>query len=190
MTEGNRLSAVTQRYLACFYDILESMMNAMTAVKPTDSISADWIAQMMPHHEAGIAMAQNILQYTTQLPLQQMAENMIEAQTQSMAQMKDIADRCAEHTNSPLERELYETWLRQIQQTMYTCMGRASVSNSVNVNFLREMIPHHAGAIQMARNALRFALCPELVPMLQGILIAQTEEIREMERLLCRLERE
>ena len=69
-------------------------------------------------------------------------------------------------------------------------MGRAPVSNSVNVNFLREMIPHHAGAIQMARNALRFALCPELVPMLQGILIAQTEEIREMERLLCRLERE
>lgn len=44
---------------------------------------------------------------------------------------------------------------------------------------------YHRGAIEMSQNALRYPICPELVPILDAIISSQQEGIRKMERLLC-----
>ena len=49
---------------------------------------------------------------------------------------------------------------------------------------MREMIPHHRGAIQMSENALSFPICPELIPILEAIIRSQTQGVQDMERLL------
>ena len=69
---------------------------------------------------------------------------------------------------------------------MFHSMETAPISNSINVNFMREMIPHHLGAVRMSRSALKYPLCQELVPMLEDIIRTQSAEIIEMERLLRR----
>ena len=48
------------------------------------------------------------------------------------------------------------------------------------------MIPHHRGAVRMSENALRFPLCPELVPLLDAIIVSQKEGIRKMQCLMKR----
>lgn len=53
---------------------------------------------------------------------------------------------------------------------------------------MREMIPHHRGAVRMSENALRFCLCPELVPLLNEIIVSQKKGIKEMECLLKKLD--
>ena len=35
------------------------------------------------------------------------------------------------------------------------------------------MIPHHQGAIRMSENALRYLLCPGLIPLLDAIIVSQ-----------------
>ena len=67
---------------------------------------------------------------------------------------------------------------------MFCEMKHACMSNCVNTNFIREMIPHHCGAIAMSVNTLRYCICPELVPILESIIATQRQEVCQMRRML------
>lgn len=184
MNESQRLSNVTKDYLCNFYEILNEMIVGMTNVELTDSLSHNFIVQIIPHHQAAIEMSKNILQYTTCLPLQNIASNIITEQTKSIEDMKTALRQCSQLCNSQTDICLYQNAFHQITQTMFSEMQNARVTNSINVNFMREMIPHHKGAIRMSENALRFEICPELVPILEAIITSQKKGVCEMERLL------
>ena len=61
------------RYLNRFYSILDRMIQDMTNARLGNSISVNFMTQMIPHHRAAIEMSQNLLQYTTNIPLQNIA---------------------------------------------------------------------------------------------------------------------
>ena len=67
---------------------------------------------------------------------------------------------------------------------MFYEMRSARTDNNLNANFIREMIPHHRGAVRMSENALKHCLCPELVPILEAIIASQKKGIRQMQQLL------
>ena len=85
MDSNCKLSNVTQVYLNTYYMILKTMIKRMTTVQLTNSISDNFIEQMIPHHQAAIEMSQNILKYTTNLEVQGIATNIISSQTKSIA---------------------------------------------------------------------------------------------------------
>ena len=181
----SRLSDVTKRYLTRFYDILDEMIDSMTGAELNDSISHNFIVQMIPHHRAAIQMSENILQYTTNVPLQNIAKNIITTQTQGIEDMEKAMDPCAAcYCNSEQDLCIYHHQFTQIAQVMFMQMKAAPASNDVNRNFICEMIPHHMGAIRMSENALYFDICPQLRPILQSIIASQTVGIQEMESLL------
>ncbi|WP_298956404.1 DUF305 domain-containing protein [uncultured Methylobacterium sp.] len=62
----------------------------------------------------------------------------------------------------------------------------APYTNDVDVDFLRGMIPHHRGAIAMAKVALAHSKDPEIRRLAEGIVRAQEGEIAAMEALLKR----
>ena len=76
-----QFSNVTMKYLEEFNRILEKMICNMKNAKLTNSISNNFIVQMIPHHRAAIEMSCNILQYTTDLTLQEIASNIVAEQT-------------------------------------------------------------------------------------------------------------
>ena len=184
MTNQREFSNVTKTYLSRFYDILDEMIWDMSNVDLTDSISHNFIVQMIPHHRAAIEMSRNLLQYTTFVPLQDIAINIVEEQTESIKNMIKALDGCSKLKNSKEDLQLYMRCYHQITQTMFAGMGDAFASNDINADFMREMIPHHKGAIQMSENALSFPICPELTPILQAIITSQKKGVHEMEHLL------
>ena len=186
MLQCNRFSIVTKNYLSRFYDILECMKEGMTNAQLNDSISHNFIVQMIPQHEAAIQMSQNLLQYTTFIPLQNIALGIISEQTQSIENMRQVLECCCEVTNSQQDLRLYQMRVDQIMRTMFREMQNAASTNDINANFMREMIPHHEGAIRMSENALSFNICPQLVPILDAIITSQKKGVREMQQLLRR----
>ncbi len=179
-----KLSDVTKTYLSRFHCILDEMIDGMTTAELTNSISHNFIVQMIPHHQAAIEMSENILKYTTFVPLQQIAQNIITEQTKSIENMREIECECSECINPKCDVNLYQRRVNQIMQTMFNGMENAVSTNNVNANFMREMIPHHRGAIEMSKNALQYDICAGLRPILNAIITSQQKGIMQMQQLL------
>lgn len=177
----------TKTYLSCFYEILGEMIRGMCGATLTDSISQNFIVQMIPHHRAAIEMSRNVLEYTTLAPLRQIACRIITEQTQSIRDLEAALCACSVWENTPSCRQDYLRSIQEITRTMFARMGTACSTNQIDATFMREMIPHHEGAIRMSECALQYSICPELRPILQAILTSQKAGVREMTCLLRRI---
>lgn len=184
MNNPQNLNSDTISYLNCFYKILENMIKGMVSARLVDSISHNFIVQMIPHHMAAIEMSKNVLQYTTFSPLKNIALNIIKEQTKSIEDMKQVLDKCTHLGNKQSDLCSYQKNFTGITNTMFMQMKDASVSNNINRNFILEMIPHHEGAIRMSQNLLNYNVCPDLVPIVQEIIRSQSQGVIEMKHLL------
>jgi uncharacterized protein (DUF305 family) len=54
------------------------------------------------------------------------------------------------------------------------------MSQNIDQHFIVQMIPHHEGAIEMAKVALERSKRPEIISLANGIIEAQTREINDM----------
>lgn len=188
MIFNQQLSVETQKYLRRFYEILDEMISGMTKAVLTDSISHNFIVQMIPHHRAAIEMSESLLRYSDFMPLRRIAENIISEQTQSIENMQKALPRCENKLNSQFDLSRYKKHFDEITRVMFSQMHSACSDNNINADFIREMIPHHQGAIRMSRNALKYPICPQLKPILKAIITSQERGVHEMKRLLRKIE--
>ncbi len=177
----------TKEYLNTFYCILDQMIREMTTANLTESISNNFIVQMIPHHQAAIQMSENLLKYSEFCPLKTIASQIIEEQTKGIAEMEALLKSCSCLINCDKDLCLYDRRVCQVMEVMFTDMEYAQATNSIDANFIMEMIPHHLGAVSMAENALHYEVCDGLVPILESIVSSQRQEVRQMQCLLRRL---
>lgn len=85
-------------------------------------------------------------------------------------------------TASPSTRAFQEANARMHRDMAIAYTGRA------DIDFLRGMIPHHQGAIDMARVVLEHGQDPEVKALATEIVRAQEAEIAHMRRMIQRLQ--
>ena len=98
--------------------------------------------------------------------------------------MDKIRDFCCGYENSEEEVSVYQGKVNAVMNTMFHKMNNACATNQINCNFMREMIPHHEGAVGMAKTALKYDICPQLVPVLDAIITSQERGIVQMQNLM------
>lgn len=80
-------------------------------------------------------------------------------------------------TNRYLYR--YDEILNQMAEKMLS----QNVTNSVTINFIECMIPHHQAAIDMSENLLQYTRYQPLQEIAKNIIKMQTEGIKQMEEI-------
>lgn len=184
MTKPIPLSNVTEAYLEENQKIIHKMMQGMTYVTITCSISENFIKQMMPHQLAAIKMSENVLRYTTNIPVQNFALAVIETHREIVESLEAIQNRCCIVQNSDYELYEYMCSFKDIAEMLFQALCSPPTSNSINVNYIQDMMVHHQAGVRFIQNVLRFCLCQELLPILQCMMQTLCDQIDEMQKLL------
>jgi uncharacterized protein (DUF305 family) len=151
----------------------------------TGDPALDYLYQMIPHHEAAIAMAENVLQYGTNQKVKQMAQKTIREQTKEIAKMRELIEKVKANLQADQAQEAaYMSDFMQDYTAMVTAMENMKPTGNVDKDFLQEMMPHHEGAINIALNILRNTSNPEVRQLAQNTIKMQTADSKEMSNLM------
>ncbi len=159
-------------YQAAMDTMMKGMMAPMTG-KP----ELDFVQGMMPHHQGAIDMAKVALQYGKDPDIKKLAEGVIKAQENEIGFMKEwlAKSNVAALPTVPASLEINKKAMETMMKNM-----TATYTGNADVDFVKGMIPHHQGAIDMAKAALQFVKDPALLKLAQDIVSAQEGEITFM----------
>jgi uncharacterized protein (DUF305 family) len=77
-----------------------------------------------------------------------------------------------------------DTALTETMSTMHDAMHDVQLTAKPDIDFARLMIPHHQGAIDMAKVELLFGTDARLRRLAQEIIVTQGSEIQLMQKIL------
>ncbi len=85
------------------------------------------------------------------------------------------------HNHGTVQADSFDALMAQAMERMHRDMAIAP-SGDPDRDFAAMMIPHHQGAVDMAKVELQFGKNPVLRRLAQGIIIEQLQEIQVMQR--------
>lgn len=143
---------------------------AMTAEGDTD---AGFVNDMKPHHESAIEMAEIAQRRAQHREIATLADDIVAAQSSEIDELEQISDRLGASTDASLGLSM---------DAMGMEMDTASLESAKPFDraFIDMMIPHHQGAIEMARVELEQGSDAQTKDLAKRIIAAQTREIEEM----------
>ena len=137
---------------------------------------------MMHHHEGAIEMAEMALRKTQNEELKAFAQKIIDDQRNENQQMTDWRKEwfggeapAAKNMQMPGMADSMKAMTPEHMKMMGSMSGAA-----FDTHFLDMMIPHHQGAVTMAKDALQKSQRAEIKKLAADIIKAQESEIKQM----------
>ncbi len=173
----------TQKFLQANHDMHMGM-----DIEFTGTTDIDFLRGMIPHHQGAVDMANIVLEHGRNGNVKNLARRIINAQEREMRLMTLWLNRIETshglhiHENAPPTAEF-----KMQNMVMHEDMNIKFTGNA-DIDFVRGMIPHHQGAVEMARTVLRYGKDANVRRFAAEVITEQQREIREMQRFLRRLE--
>lgn len=133
-----------------------------------------FVAAMIPHHESAVKMAGVASGLAESDFVKQLAADITTSQTEEIALMRK--------EDAQLARAGVEPGKLSVQLHMPMDEDTATLQHAKPFDdaFIKMMIPHHEGAVEMAKEELEKGGDPELKKLAQEIIDAQQREIDQM----------
>lgn len=132
-----------------------------------------FLQAMIPHHQEAVDTSAFVLTRTAHPELRAFVERVIDVQAAEVQQMKTWK-------SAWFKREYHENGSYMPMMEDLTTISDEALDQA----YIRGMIAHHQGAVQMARQLLTLSPREELQRMAEAIIRTQTDEIRQLESWL------
>ena len=165
-----------------------AMMDHNMDVGPADAnYDLRFLDSMIPHHQGALVMSQQVLAKSKRPELIKLAKGILADQQQDIAQMQQwrkqwypTASATPMMWHTEMKHEMPMTTAHKESMMMNMSLGEADAG--FDKRFLDAMIPHHQGAVTMAKDSLKKSKRPELQKLAQNIIASQQAEISQMTR--------
>ena len=140
-----------------------------------------FIDTMSVHHQDAVTMAQMALEKSSNDELKKFAQKIIDDQKKENEQMKEWRDKW--FAGKPAAKNMELPGMMDSMKPMdgdHLKKMNAMDGREFDLHFLDMMIPHHQGAVLMAKDALQKSEKSEIKTLAQTIISAQETEIKQM----------
>ncbi|MGP9689171.1 CopM family metallochaperone [Psychrobacter sp. AOP22-C1-C5] len=181
---GDAMPVMNKEYNDSMMVMHDEMMSSMEYNDPDVAFAQG----MLGHHIGAVNMAEIQLKYGTDAEMRQLAQEIIDAQQSEIEQMQswlaNNPDVAAPTTATATMRKAYADSMGAMHGEMMIGIADLNPDKA----FARGMLPHHAGAIDMAAVQLKYGKNEEMRKLAQEIIDAQQPEIEQMQNWLAKHE--
>lgn len=154
-----------------------SMHNEMMVGMGYNDPDTAFAKSMLGHHRGAVDMAKIELKYGTDETMRKLAQDIIDSQQLEI----DILNKwLASHPDAPKPKpntEAMQEAYAKGMNTMHSDMMLGIAEPVADMAFARGMLPHHIGAVDMAKVQLQYGTDEEMRKLAQDIIDAQQPEI-------------
>lgn len=161
------------------YKVAMEAMHKNMAQPLSGNANVDFARQMIPHHQAAVDMAKIQLQYGQDERLKSFNRWVIFAQEMEIRFMKHWLHRRDNGAVLHGAKDYYGAAMEAMHHGMMI-----DYTGDADVDYVRGMIPHHQGAVDMASLLMAHGSDPDLKPLANDVFGTQTQEITWMQRWL------
>ncbi|MEH6948758.1 DUF305 domain-containing protein [Bacillus sp. JJ634] len=180
-----KVSPKEEAYFDYYRIALQMMKTKVEDVPNTGDATLDFLYEMIPLHEASIAMCENIMRFSDHSEVKQIAKKIVHNQLIELDKMKVLLKEMKEHPHIELEKEAaYLEVYKDSFQQMIEKMERAKTKGDINRHFLEEMISLHEGAVEMEITILQFTNNGDLRRIARTMLVDQKTQLIQMQRVM------
>lgn len=148
-----------------------------SSAKDTDGA---FVVEMVPHHESAIEMAKLAEAQGEHPQIKELAMNIIDSQGREIQQLSSAYQRLFDESVGEAGDSHGDLGIDEHMSGMDMDPGMLDGAEPFDREFIDMMIPHHQGAIRMARVELDRGEDEELMSVAESIIQAQTLEIQQM----------
>lgn len=160
---------------------MTSMHNEMMVGMGYNDPDTAFAKGMLGHHRGAVDMAKIELKYGTDETMRKLAQDIIDSQQLEI----DILNKwLASHPDAPKPKphtEAMQEAYAKGMNTMHSDMMLGIAEPVADMAFARGMLPHHRGAMDMAKVQLQYGTDEEMRKLAQDIIDAQQPEIELMQ---------
>ncbi|WP_296405193.1 DUF305 domain-containing protein [Psychrobacter sp.] len=176
MTDHKKTSGFGKEYMDSMNNMHEDMMKGTTA----NNADVAFAKEMLSHHKGAVEMAKIQLKYGKDETMRKLAEDIIAAQENEINQMNNWLA-----SNPDTEEQVYTKEMQKAyndsMMPMHADMMQGIQSEDADMAFAKSMLPHHKGAVAMAKVQLKYGKDKEMRQLAQNIIYAQQSEIELMQ---------
>lgn len=174
---AEKMSDMLKDYTKSMISMHNEMMVGMGYNDPDTAFAKG----MLGHHRGAVDMAKIELKYGTDETMRKLAQDIIDSQQLEI----DILNKwLASHPDAPKPKPnteaMQEAYVKGTN-TMHSDMMLGIAEPVADMAFARGMLPHHRGAVDMAKVQLQYGNDEEMRKLAQDIIDAQQPEIELMQ---------
>lgn len=182
MTAASPMSDMLKDYTKSMTAMHNEMMVGMTYNDPDTAFAKS----MLGHHRGAVDMAKTELKYGTDAAMRQLAQEIIDSQQSEIDVMNKWLASHPDAVKPKPETQAMQMAYASGMDAMHSEMMAGIADPIPDMAFARGMLPHHVGAVDMAKVQLKYGKDEEMRKLAQQIIDAQQPEIELMQNWIAK----